>query len=121
MGKFVIKTSASGLRFNLKAGNGQVIATSQLYKTLATCRKGIISLQKNANSPVENQTEDNYAPVKNPKFEVYKDKAGEFRFRLRARNGQIVGTGEGYTTLAKCLNGIASIGKNAPGAEITME
>ena len=69
MGKFVIKTTASGVRFNLKAGNGQVIATSQTYKSLATCKKGIASVQKNAGAPVENQTVENYETVKNPKYE----------------------------------------------------
>ena len=52
------------------------------------------------------------------KFEVYKDKAGEFRFRLKATNGQVIATGEAYTTKAACLNGIESIKKNAADAEI---
>ncbi len=121
MGKFVIKTSATGVSFRLKAGNGQVIAASQTYKTLATCKKGIASVQKNAAAPVENQTVEGYAAVKNPKFEVYTDKAGEFRFRLKASNGQTIASSEGYTTLAKCLNGVASVGKNAPDATVVAE
>ncbi|PQK90867.1 DUF1508 domain-containing protein [Pantoea ananatis] len=52
------------------------------------------------------------------KFEVYKDNAGEFRFRLKASNGQIIATGEGYKTKAGVLNGIASIKRNAAGAAI---
>ena len=52
------------------------------------------------------------------KFEVYKDKRGEFRFRLKAGNGQTIATGEGYTTKAACLNGIESIKKNAPEAPV---
>lgn len=121
MGKFVIKTTNSGVRFNLKAGNGQVIATSQTYRSIATCKKGIASVQKNAAAPVEDQTKEGYAAIKNPKFEVYTDKAGEFRFRLKASNGQIIATSEGYTTLTRCLNGVASVGKNAPDAAITTE
>ncbi|KYK35758.1 MAG: hypothetical protein AYK19_10065 [Theionarchaea archaeon DG-70-1] len=54
----------------------------------------------------------------NPKFEVYKDAAGEFRFRLKAPNGEIIAVSEGYTTKANCLNGIESVIKNAPEAEI---
>ncbi|MBU7026706.1 MAG: YegP family protein [Theionarchaea archaeon] len=54
----------------------------------------------------------------NPKFEVYKDAAGEFRFRLKAPNGEIIAVSEGYTTKANCLNGIESVIKNAPKAEI---
>ena len=56
--------------------------------------------------------------MKHPKFEVYTDKAGEYRFRLKARNGQIVAVGEGYKAKASCLNGIESIKKNAPDAPI---
>jgi len=55
------------------------------------------------------------------KFEVYKDKKGEFRFRLLATNGQTIATGESYPTKAACLKGIASIQKNAPIAAIEEE
>ena len=59
-----------------------------------------------------------YLAKKNPKFEVYKDKAGEFRFRLTAKNGQIIATSEGYSAKAACMNGIESVKKNAPDAAI---
>jgi uncharacterized protein YegP (UPF0339 family) len=52
------------------------------------------------------------------KFEVYKDKRGEFRFRLKASNGQIIATGEGYKTKVSCMNGIESIKKNAAEAKV---
>lgn len=52
------------------------------------------------------------------KFEVYKDKAGKFRFRLKASNGQVIATGEAYETKASAMNGVASVQKNAPGAAI---
>lgn len=52
------------------------------------------------------------------KFEVYKDAKGEYRFRLKAANGEIIASGEGYKTKAACLNGIESVKKNAPAAEI---
>ena len=48
MGKFVIKETKSGVKFNLKATNGEVIATSEVYTTEAACNKGIASVQKNA-------------------------------------------------------------------------
>ncbi|NYT85158.1 YegP family protein [Pollutimonas harenae] len=47
------------------------------------------------------------------KFEIYKDKAGEFRFRLNASNGQSILSSEGYKTKASCLNGVESVKKNA--------
>ena len=85
MGKFVMKKTNTGVKFDLKATNGQVIATSQVYKTAVTCKKGIASVAKNAPvAAVEDQTVEGYAVEKNPKFEIYTDKAGEFRFRLKA-------------------------------------
>ncbi|HUF99181.1 MAG TPA: YegP family protein [Ilumatobacter sp.] len=52
------------------------------------------------------------------KFEVYQDKSGQFRFRLKAANGQVIVTGEAYTTKKACLNGIESVRKNAPDAKL---
>jgi uncharacterized protein YegP (UPF0339 family) len=52
------------------------------------------------------------------KFETYVDKAGKYRFRLKAANGEVIASGEAYDSKASCLNGIESIKKNAPGAEI---
>ena len=122
MGKFVMKEVKSGFMFNLKAGNGQVIATSEVYTTEAACKNGIASVQKNAPiAAVEDQTVEGYATAKNPKFEVYADKKGEFRFRLKSGNGQIIATGEGYAAKAGCLNGIESIRKNAPEAQPVKE
>lgn len=119
MGKFVIKKTNTGIKFDLKAGNGEVIATSEVYTTEEACRNGIASVQKNAPAAaVENQTVEGYKEEKHPKFEVYKDKAGEFRFHLKATNGQVIATGEGYKALAGCLNGIESVKKNAPDAAI---
>lgn len=119
MGKFVIRKTGTGIKFDLKAGNGEVIATSEVYSGIDACRKGIASVQKNApTAPVENQTVEGYTTEKNPKFEVYNDKAGEFRFRLKAANGQIIAVSEGYKALSGCMNGIESVKKNAPDAEI---
>ena len=119
MGKFVIKKTNTGIKFDLKAGNGEVIATSEVYTSEAACRKGIESVKKNAPvAGVENQTVEGYETVKHPKFEVYLDKAGEYRFRLKATNGEIIAVSEGYTALAGCDNGIESVKKNAPEAEI---
>lgn len=122
MGKFVVKTTKTGFVFNLKAGNGEVIAVSEVYTTDSACKKGIASVMKNAPiAKLEDQTVAEVAAVTNPKFEVYTDKAGEFRFRLKARNGEIIATGEGYKTKAACLNGVESIRKNAPDAQIVKE
>jgi hypothetical protein len=52
------------------------------------------------------------------KFEVYKDSSGKFRFRLRAANNEIIAQGEAYTTKAACMNGVESVKKNAPVAEV---
>jgi len=53
------------------------------------------------------------------KFEMYLDKKKEYRFRLKAANGQVIATGEGYKSKDACVNGIESVKKNAPVAEIS--
>ena len=122
MGKFVIRETNTGVKFDLKAGNGEVIATSEVYTTEAACKNGIASVQKNAPvANVENQTVEGYAEEKHPKFEVYTDKAGEYRFRLKATNGQVIAVSEGYKALAGCMNGIESVKKNAVDAGIVKE
>lgn len=122
MGKFVIRNTSTGVKFDLKAGNGEVIATSEVYSSDAACKNGIESVKKNAPvAAVEDQTVEGYEVAKNPKFEVYKDKADEYRFRLTATNGQTIATSEGYTAKASCLNGVESVKKNAPDAEVVEE
>ena len=119
MGKFAVKTTKTGFVFNLKATNGQTIATSEVYKSKGSCNAGIASVQKNASAAaLEDQTIEGFAKEKHPKFEVYTDKAGEFRFRLKATNGQIIAVSEGYKAKDSCLNGVESVKKNAPDAEI---
>ena len=119
MGKFVIKAVASGIKFDLKAGNGEVIATSEVYTSKSACENGIESVRKNAPvAAIEDQTIEGFAMEKNPKFEVYKDNKGEYRFRLKATNGQIIATGEGYAAKASCLNGVESVRRNAPDAPV---
>ena len=122
MGKFVIKDAKNGVKFDLKASNGEVILTSEVYSSLRSCKNGIASVTKNAPvAALEDQTEEGFAKAKCPKFEVYTDKAGEFRFRLKAKNGQIIATGEGYKSLKSCLNGIESIRKNAAAGEVVQD
>ena len=119
MGKFVIKETKSGVKFDLKAGNGEVILTSEVYNSLRSCKAGIASVAKNGPvAALEDQTVEGFAKEKCPKFEVYTDKAGEFRFRLKAKNGQVIGVGEGYKKKTSCLNGIESIRKNAVDAKV---
>ncbi|NBI08738.1 DUF1508 domain-containing protein [Colidextribacter sp. OB.20] len=120
MGKFVISKTKNGeFTFNLKAGNGEVILTaSESYTSMSSCQGGIASVQKNALAHVEDQTAEGFEELTHPKFEVYQDKAGEYRFRLKAKNGENIGKSEGYKAKASCMNGIASVGRNAPDAKI---
>lgn len=117
MGKFVIRTVSSGLKFDLFAANGQSILTSEVYTTENACRKGIESVRKNAAiAKLEDQTEPECKTLTNPKFEMYQDKAGFYRFRLKARNGEIIAVSEVYSAKAGCLNGIESVRRNAADA-----
>ena len=121
MGKFVVSQAKTGYKFDLVAGNGEVIATSQIYKSENTCLKGVDSVRRCCVGEIEDQTVEGFAKVKHPKFEIYKDKAGEFRFRLKATNGQIIAVSEGYTAMASCKNGIASVQKNAATDKIELQ
>lgn len=121
MSKFVLRPVSTGYKFDLKAPNGQIILSSEVYATRAAALKGIASVRLCALSAhVENQTLADFRRELNPKFELYQDRAGQFRFRMKARNGKIIGISEGYTARAGCLNGIESVKANAPGA-VTVE
>ena len=122
MGKFIIKAAKDGVMFNLLAANKQVIATSESYKKESSCRQGIASVVKNAPvANLEDQTEEGFKTLANPKFELYTDKGGKFRSRLKARNGQIIAVSQGYAGKKSALNGIESVRKNAADSEIVKE
>ena len=117
MSRFLIRRVASGYKFDLYAANGQTVAASEVYGTRAACRKGAESVRKSAVlAPVEDLTEPG-PTVPNPKFQLFQDKTGQFRFRLRSRNGKIIAISDGYQTKAGCENGIRSVRENAPAAE----
>ena len=121
MGKFVIRTVNSGLKFDLHAANGQSVLTSEVYTTEHACRKGIESVRKNAPiAKLEDQTEPGFRQLTNPKFEIYRDKSGSYRFRLKARNGEIIAVSEIYSAKAGCLNGIDSVRRNAAEAPVEL-
>lgn len=120
MGKFVIKQNKRGYTFSLKAANGEVVATcGEVLSSLASCRNSIESVIKNAPiADLEDQTTDKYQTAKCPKFEIYLDKKGEFRFRLKARNGEFILASEGYSSKGGCKNGIESVRKNVVDAAV---
>ena len=123
-GKFIIRQAKDGsYMFNLKASNGEIIATSDMYSSLEKCKKGIASIQNNAPiANIEDSTVEGEVEVKiNPKFEMYRDKGGEFRFRLKAKNGSIIAKSQGYSSKTNCKNGIESVKKNAATEEIISE
>lgn len=121
MSKFVIYPVATGVKFDLRGDNGETIATSEVYTSRAVCLRGVASVVKSAaKEKIWDITAKTAAPT-NPKFELFQDKRGDFRFRLRARNGQIVAISENYTTKAACFNGIQSVIRSAPVARICSE
>ena len=102
MGKFEITTRKNGeFQFNLKAGNGQVILTSEGYSSKSGCTNGIESVKKNSQD--------------DGKYEKKTSSNGKPYFNLKATNGQIIGNSEMYESVASRDNGIESVKKNAPG------
>ena len=121
MGKFTVKKTETGYNFLLVATNGQPVGSSQVYKSLKSALAGVESIKTVAPvAEIEDTTAAEVEEKKNPKFVIYTDKAGEFRFRLQAANGQNVLASEGYTTLAACKNGVASVVKNSQDAEVVL-
>ena len=119
MGKFVITQNSIGYWINLKAANGEIIATSgEVLNTVATCKNSINSIISNANADIEDHTVDGYQTINCPKYEIYLDKKGEYRFRLKAKNGELILASEGYTSKSSCKNGIESVRQNVVDATI---
>jgi uncharacterized protein len=105
MGKFVITKRSNGeFQFNLKAGNGQNILSSEGYSSKANCENGIESVKKNSQDDA--------------KFDRKTSSNGKHYFNLKATNGQIIGTSEMYEAEAGRDNGIDSVKTNAPAAEV---
>lgn len=103
MGKFVItKRKNDEFQFNLKAGNGQTILSSEGYSSKGACENGIASVKSNA-------TDD-------AKFERKTSTDGKPYFNLKAGNGQVIGTSEMYESTASRDKGIESVKTNAPSA-----
>lgn len=122
MGKFVVIQEPTGVNFHLLAANAETIGTSQVYASKETLMVGVESVKKNCTiAHLEDQTVANYEEAKCPKWVVYLDKAEKFRFRLLASNGLEILASQHYTTKANCLNGIESVKKNAPEAEVVEE
>ena len=118
MSKFIIRAVPSGIKFDLIAGNGQSIATSEVYETVAACRRGIASVGNNAlKAKLEDLTEQG-SPVTNPKFQLYQDRSGRFRFRLRSRNGKTIAISDAYVTKTGCRDGIDSVKEYAAQAAL---
>ncbi len=108
MGKFIITKRKDGeYQFNLKAGNGEIILTSEGYTTKAGCKNGIESVRTNSqiDSRFERKTATN----------------DKLFFVLKAGNGEIIGKSQLYSTRQGMENGIASVKENASQAEIIDE
>jgi len=104
-GQFELKKTDSGqFMFNLKAGNGQIILTSQRYQAKASASDGVESVKKHA--------------ADDANFERKTSAAGEPYFVLKAANKQVIGTSEMYTSTAAMENGIASVKSNAATASV---
>lgn len=107
-GKFVISKRINGeLQFNLKAGNGQVILTSEGYKDRRGCINGIESVKKNAPDDA--------------RFERKTASNGKFFFNLKAGNNLVIGSSQMYVDEAGRDNGIDSVKINAPSATVVDE
>lgn len=124
-GQFVCYKTAKGYwNYRLKASNKETIAVSggTGYSSFSACKAGIESVRKNSVAKIEDQTLQKFEQLTNPKFEIYMDKAGKYRYRLKASNGELICTSEdGYASKDSCKKGIASLAKWAAEAEVVKE
>ena len=112
----VYRDVAGRFRFRLRSANNRIVVVSQAYEQHESALKGVKSIQKNCTVGIEDLTVEG-PRMNHPKYQVFMDKASEFRFRLTASNGQIIGASEGYETKQSCLNGIEAM-KASCDAEI---
>lgn len=123
-GQFVYYQTAKGYwNYRLKASNDATIAVSggTGYKDLRSLKAGIESVRKLRSKGGRSDLEV-LRTAQNPKFEIYLDKAGKYRFRLKASNGELICTSEdGYASKDSCKKGIASLAKWAAEAEVVPE
>ena len=120
-GTFEINKSKDGKKFffNLYATNKVGIASSQMYSTSQSALNGVKSVIANAaTAPIEDQSLKKYDALPYPKWEIYIDNGGKYRFRLNASNGNCVCHSQGYTTKNACKNGIDSIIRSSRNAQI---
>lgn len=119
-GAFDIKKSRDGRYvFNLYAANRVIVATSQIYSSSQSAITGIKSVIANAErANIEDQTLKQYQPMPYPKWEIYEDKGGQYRWRLLATNGSCILHSQGYTQKSTCKKGIESVIRTAKNAKI---
>ena len=104
-GKFELREAANGqFHFNLKAGNGQIILSSEMYSSRSAAENGIASVQKNAGDDA--------------RYDRKESSNGKPYFTLKAGNGEVIGRSEMYESTAAMENGIESVKNNAPDASI---
>jgi len=107
---------AGKYRFRLRAANNKIVAVSEAYESKAGCMNGVTSVQNNCKSNIEDQTTD-MKKISNPKYEVFTDINSEYRFHLKASNGEIIAASEAYETKQGVLHGIEAV-QNSCDAEI---
>jgi hypothetical protein len=112
----VYKDTAGKFRFRLRADNDKIVAVGEAYEQHAGCLNGIKSVQRNCNSEIEDLTVED-RKVSNPKYQIFKDAADEFRFHLKAANGGIIAESGGFRTKEDCLRTVDVV-KSSHNAEI---
>ena len=107
-GTFELKEAKDGeFYFHLKASNGQIILSSEMYKQKSSAENGIASVKKNAPDDAH--------------YERKEAKNGQFMFNLKAANHEVIGSSETYTSTEARDHGITSVKTNAPAARVVDE
>lgn len=115
--RFIIKQIAGNYMFELVSSNQKVLAISEMYSSLNGCKNGITAVKNNICGEIEDQTSISEKRHKNPKFELYIDKSGQYRYRLKAQNGEILIVSEGYKSKKSCIDNSFHVKNHAVKAE----
>jgi uncharacterized protein YegP (UPF0339 family) len=117
----IYKDNAGKYRFRLTAENNRIVAVGEAYSSHASCLNGVKSVKKNYGAEIEDSTVEGQK-IPNPKYQIFRDKSGQFRFHLKASNGEIIAVSEAYETKEGALDGISVVKKigNAKTQDLTV-
>lgn len=119
MESFSIRSVDAGILFDILTMGGDILGTSEIYRTKSACIHGTESVKKSSQTRnIEDQTKENFEELGYPKFILLRELDGSFEFRLCSRTGELLFTSTEFESKSKCMEGIERVRRNAPLASL---